>query len=1108
MAEIQTTAWRDGRLVDDQPVPARPWSFLVALAAIALLADLALGWVGFDRGLAAEAEPREAAGVRAVLEAAAHDREPYLLIGDSVLAGDVMRGKVDDWEEHRVIDAMRDAVNPDSDATFHQVALDALLPVDILHIVAELDAVDPTGRVPVVIELNPRFFSRSYAEAGGCTRPWLCTLGPTLVDRTRGIRWNSLTKWLGRLALDGIAQHVPLARHRAWLHGEGLDEAVASLVPRREQEVVDELTARARVLEHNRGLVLGTQSKQVQALQSTIGRLRATGRRALFFTTPLNDAFLDEAMEPHVYGRYQGRMSGLIDRMDNPELEVVHLDHPLFGDELFLDHCHMGAEGNRRLAVNLLAELGVGLAQVPDEDELVELDMADRTLVGRAEQGHRDGAAWHAMTFEARGVAVAPGGRRVVIADTGNHVLREMTGELRTLRTIAGAPGFAGDRDGLRGEALLERPAFPVLIGKTVYFSDQAGKRLKSFVDGKVTTIAIAEGVGFKKIRGLAGEGTRLLLQDGRRRILEIDPVAKTSRVVAEATEGSKIEVFAAAPDGRLFVADGDSRIWVGERTGEVLWLGLPDGGFEVEVGANAASVIPQTKGLYFPLRYAQMRFANIVGMTWVDRYGGLLVQDDIPQARQVPGMTERIQLRFVDPKTKLIYPWLKPLVHGGGYMYYNKRSKSIASYFHEGTMAIDQATATVFWLERHRSRLFSFADGMLGVAKIGHIRDLEVHGFRDMLGPFTATRAFASFQPHQYLDRRLGRHDRAGPYQGVIIGSSMLSKVDSIGSYSFGVRLERRLREALGWRDGIDFELYQRSYGGVPSEKVLQELWGMQRAGAQLDVIFVELCGSRKRFFETGATDERMREILGELDAIARRYDTQVIFFDDSALVSGPRDGNRGTPPDEARFEAMARAAGFPVIDLGPELMRDALDLSPFGSPPIKSHHAGPWAIDEAADMLGDRAYPMIRDHLRGRVPALLRAPPVDTEDSAAIADVFDEVPADWEALLPTVTDVSAQSTLVGDELKIFVDLGRLQVDTADTDALDDIATAALHMFIVTDPAGARARRVDVKLARFSRYDEYGAGVRDAAEVVRAHALDRAGIVALLQATRARLKK
>ncbi|HWB74022.1 MAG TPA: hypothetical protein VG755_03680, partial [Nannocystaceae bacterium] len=1035
------------------------------------------------------------------------DGEPVLLIGDSVLAGDVMQGKVADWKQHRVIDAMRRAANPESKARFHQVALDAMLPVDILHVVQELDAHDPAGRIPVVIELNPRYFSASYAEAGECTRGWLCEIGPTLLTKNNEWRMHVATPWLWDLLLGTIADHTPLLRLRSELRGDFVDRAIATLLPRRDAEPPDVLAARARVLAHYTGLKTANTSKQVQALQSTVARLRATGRRALFFTTPLEDGFLAEAMEPHKYGRYIARMSELVDRSDAPFVELVNLDHPLFSSSLFLDHCHLGPEGNRRLAVNLLAELGIGLAEVPDDDELVDLELPDRTVVSRAEQGFSDGASWQALFNKPRGLAVAPGGHRVVIADSGNHVLRELSGNLRTVRTILGTPGEAGDVDGSRSKARLDRPAFPVLIGRAVYFSDQQGKKLRVFVDGKSRTVQTLVGEHFAKISGLAAHGGRLLILDRNRRIIELDPESSTARVVVDALEGLKLKVFAVAPDGRIFVADQDDRIWMGELGDAPITVGIEDEGMTLEFPNTGAAVMPQVKGLYFPLDYNRIRFANIVGMTWVDRYGTLLVQDDIPLERLVKGMTERIQLRMIDPQSHLVYPWLKPITYGGGYMLYNKRSKSFTSYFHEGSMALDQGTATLFWLERNRSRMFYVADGVLGTSKIGHIRDLFAQGFRDLLGHHSATQTFSAFKPQRFLDRRLERLPREGPYQGVIIGSSMLSKSDMIGSYSFGVRLERRLRDALGYRDGVGFELFQRSYGGVPSEKVLQELRSMLDAGAQLDVIFIELCGSRNRFFETGATDERMREILAEVDDIARQYESMVIFFDDSAIVSGPRDGNRGTPDSERRFQEMARQAGYQVIDLGAELMRDALELSPFGSPPFPSHHAAPWAIDEAADMLGDRAYPVLREHLRDRVPAYLRAPLDPSQDQGAIADVFAEVDASWEELLPAVTDVSAQSTLVGDELKIFVDLGRIEVDTSSTDALDDVAVAALHMFIVGDPAGARARKVDVQLANFSRYDEYGAGVRDAAEVVRRHQLDRDGVIELLTRVRARAR-
>jgi hypothetical protein len=1112
MSEPQMIIWRDGRVLDEAAVPARPWRFLAAIVAFVLIADLGLGgalaWLR-ARGHAPGLEPVDPPSLRAVLaEAAGDPADPFLLIGDSVLAGDVMRGKIDDWQHHRVIDAMRAAVSPDSSARFHQVALDAMLPLDILHVLQELDAVDPGARVPVVIELNPRYFSRSYAEQRRCTRPWLCEIGPVLIDQEGELRWARFRGWLGELALAGLAEHMPLARHRPWLHGDTVERAVAALVPRRERDDAelepDLLSSRARVLAHYQELVLAAQSIQVQALQATAARLRATGRRALFFVTPLEDRFLAEAMGPDVYGRYTSRLSELIDRADYPGVELVDLDHPLFSSPLFLDHCHLGPEGNRRLAVNLLAELGIGLAELPDDDEIVDVDAPDRTLVGRAELGYSDGPYWQAMFDHPRGLAVAPGARRIIVADTGNHVLRELSGNLRTVRTLAGAAGTPGDLDGVRLAARLERPAFPALIGRAVYFSDQAGKKLRSYLDGKVRTIQVVNGEGWRHIDGLLADGRRLLVLDRRRRLLELDPFTGTSRLLVSTPEDMKIKAFTISPSGQLFLADQDNRIWTGFREDAPFVLG-EGGGLEIEFPNTGSSVVPQSKGVYFPLTYARMRFADIVGMVWVDRYGALLVQDDIPMPRPVRDLTERIQLRLVDPQAHLVYPWLKPLVHGGGYMHYNQRSDSFVSYFHEGTMAIDQGSANLFWLERGRSRLIQLDDGVLGAAKVGHIRDLELHGFRDLLGSSSATMVMKAFQPQRFRDRRLGHRRREGPYQGVIIGSSMLAKSDMIGSYSFGVRLEQRLRAALGYRDGIGFDLFQRSYGGVPSEKLLQELGSMVSSGAQLDVIFIELCGSRDRFFETGATDERMREVLAQVDEIARRYDSLVIFFDDSALVSGPRDGNRGTPEHERHFEAMARAAGYEVIDLGAELMRDALELGPFGSPPFESHHAAPWAIDEAADLLGDRAYPLLREYLRDRRPAFMRTPLDEAQDAAAIADVFDVVDADWPALLPEVTDASAQSTLVGDELHIFVDLGRIGVETTDEAALDGIAVAALHMFIALDPAGARARRVHVQLAHFSRYDEYGAGVRDAAEVVREHRLDRAALIELLTEARTR---
>ncbi|MFO0631478.1 MAG: hypothetical protein U0168_01370 [Nannocystaceae bacterium] len=116
-------------------------------------------------------------------------------------------------------------------------------------------------------------------------------------------------------------------------------------------------------------------------------------------------------------------------------------------------------------------------------------------------------------------------------------------------------------------------------------------------------------------------------------------------------------------------------------------------------------------------------------------------------------------------------------------------------------------------------------------------------------------------------------------------------------------------------------------------------------------------------------------------------------------------------------------------------------------------------------------------------------------------MADAFIEVQADWATLLPPLGGESVQSVIVGDRLQIFVDLARIEVDPADTAALEEIALRALHEVIATEGAGARARSVELRLATFSRYDEYGAGVRDAATVVLQRELDRAGLEALLRA-------
>src|SRR5690606_10396503 len=162
MTEGPHTHWIDGRIVDDEPrISGSPWVWLAAVVLLVIAVDLTLG-LGRNDAPTVAGDRVEAVDVRAQLRAAAtaaeQGRPALVLVGDSVLAGDVMAASVPDWRSQRVIDHMHAELGPDSDAALQQVAFDALLPVDALRVLAELDRVDPDGEVRLVVELNLRYF--------------------------------------------------------------------------------------------------------------------------------------------------------------------------------------------------------------------------------------------------------------------------------------------------------------------------------------------------------------------------------------------------------------------------------------------------------------------------------------------------------------------------------------------------------------------------------------------------------------------------------------------------------------------------------------------------------------------------------------------------------------------------------------------------------------------------------------------------------------------------------------------------------------------------------------------------------------------------------------
>ena len=112
-----------------------------------------------------------------------------------------------------------------------------------------------------------------------------------------------------------------------------------------------------------------------------------------------------------------------------------------------------------------------------------------RTLAGTAgKAGFADGTS--AQFNAPRGVAVDPLGN-VIVADTGNHVVRRVT-KTGVVTTIAGEPGVAGSNDGIGNAAHFNAP-FGITVARdgNIYVADTGNHTIRRVTPaGVVTTIA------------------------------------------------------------------------------------------------------------------------------------------------------------------------------------------------------------------------------------------------------------------------------------------------------------------------------------------------------------------------------------------------------------------------------------------------------------------------------------------------------------------------------------------------------------------------------------------------------------------------------------------
>jgi len=1014
------THWTQARIVDGEPqLPGSAWAWLAAVLALILAVDLVLG-LGPPAPTHAHAHAPElgqTADIRAELQLAASaarsGRPAFVLVGDSVLAGDVMAPHLADWRSQRVIDHMRAELGVDSQAELRQVALDGLLPIDALHVLAELDRLDPAGEVQFVFELNLRYFSEHYAEQGDCTRPELCALGRTRLAN----RWPAYLAPLerataglaetGSIVRDWLDRRAPIHRHRpqlrapklAELDGLAVARAPGSAAPPRSFAQAQGL---ARVQEHYRNSSLPRPAAQTDALLAIIDRLGARGRRATLFLTPLDDDFVANTLADNGLGRAHELLAALIHEraLAQPatrRVNLINLDHPLFESAYFLDHVHLDPAGNRLLALNLLHALNLPLRTRPFDWMMIHSEDHDRSLVHRRAAGFADGGAWDALFRSPNGVAVSRSGDWIVVADTGNHMLRQLRGSMAIVERLAGKPRRSGDLDGPALDARLELPRSPTILGDAVVFLDgpltRRGQRIRELADGVVQTVEWSgpRCPGYTEIDGriIAGQAwlyavctnEQILAIDlGRRRAtLSFDPEAPAdpSHTI------SSIRALASTDDGRLLLADGDSRIWS---------LTLDDEGRghtpKLLFANTAEHLLPQIFKHTYPFDFHEMRVNRIVGMEWVERYGALLIQDEHDLGNEHKRLrreqTERVHLRLLDFEAQLIFPWIKAIAHAEAFHMWNEVTNNLVSYYHFGAMAVAQDDASLVYLERERSRLFRLADGLLGAAKAGSLHTVHSSiAVYQPIGNDTARAVSSTWRPDRFMSTRHEPLPRSGPYVALLVGSSFSTISDRFGNYSLGRLLERELQAELGYRDGLRLDLYQRTYSAASFKSFgagLEDF--LNSGGPPPDIVLFELHDFQGQFFRG---TESPAATLARIERLAARYGTLVIFYDNSAMVADGHDGLAATHESIQALIHDIRERGFMVLQPSDRLLRELLVESPWGSQPWARglHHGAPWAIELSAKTLANMAYPAIREFLRGRVPARLRE-----RDPASFAD------------------------------------------------------------------------------------------------------------------------
>ncbi|MFV8749787.1 hypothetical protein ACNOYE_04500 [Nannocystaceae bacterium ST9] len=1044
MSDAPRGHWIAGRLVE--PASARrrfAWSWALGVPTLIVLLDLVLAMLPAPASTPAQTSAELRAAIRAAADAPGRS---ILIVGDRQLE----------------LASLREHVDVDTPIALHAIDLPELTPADALALVRELDRADPDASVELALTIDLRDFGEPLAESG-CSRPATCELRDEPSSQVH----------------DWLLEHTPVLRHRARL----------GLVRTSVEPPVRRSTLAASLP--------GTEHAQVAALVELLELLRARDRRAALILPPL--AEVDEADA----GRLQAELARTIH--DRGEVELIDLDHPLFVPEHF-EQGRLGREGRELLALNLLYELAVPLDRRPFEWQMVHPEGHDRTLVHRVDAGFGEAGAARTRFAAPEGVAASPDGRRIVVADTGNHMLRQLRGNLQTVERLAGDPDHEGVVDGpALAVARLAAPRRPLIEGERVVFIDGfQGELVRMVEDGYVDTLDW-QGPRCHDMRSLRAARGALLILCGNGSVLRLD--RGEGRATRLTRAGREHYVALEANDERVWLADEHARIW--ERSfRDDGTLGLPRLVFANEartIEGDASDLLPHGHHVGFPYRFDAIGLAEVVDMRWVDRYQALLVMDEHPVDPAVqPAPTERVQLRLLHFESKQVYPWIKPLAHGEAFTLWNEQAELNASWYHVGSMALVERDASLVWLEHDRSRLLRIADGLLGVAQTAnhHTRGVSIPHMTTLSG--TVARRAGEFRPDRFLDRRWEPLPRSGPYVFLLLGSSLSSMSDRFANYSLARLIERELQRELGYRDLIRIDLYPISSGAAMFSDNLRNLENWLLTSVPPDVVMIEAHDFAGNWLRKVPEPAQVAALFAKLEALADRYDTLVIFYDNSQTEANRRDGLRSTDPNVVEVLEQARALGFTVVRPGDLLLERLALESPWGNQPYANnqHHGSTWGLERSAELIAAMSYPVLREFLRGRTPArLLERDPASfetVERGEPLRTALDGLEIDRKRL-PKVALTHLRREYDSGLLRVHVDLAGYPKLARDSAQLERLGIAVALTVLDDDVYAELARELEIEIVEFSNYDEYGEGVLDSANSLWTRRFDRAALKTFL---------